>query len=114
MSTPAPVPHTDTEHNDAGLALAIAIVGFFLVLTVFTVPYFYDETWGWGWGYTTARVQPAYTTIVPVVDGQPVAPTAPPSRVAKATVVATAGGVIVSLEARPCPDLSQLSSVVCK
>lgn len=119
MSTPAPVPHTDTTHNDGGLALAVAIIGFFIVLTVFTVPYFYDETQGWGWGWqTTARVQPAYTTIVPVVNGTPVAPVAPvgpdAQQLVGAKVVATPGGTVLALDVRPCPNLTQLSGAVRK
>ena len=72
-TTHVPLPHTDTDttHDDGGWGYLVAIIGFFLVLSIFTVPYFYDDTWQWAGNYTTTRVQPVYAPVV--VDGMSVA-----------------------------------------
>jgi len=66
MSTnPVPLPHTDTTDDDGGWGFVVAIIGFLFVLSIFTVPYFYDDgMWGYRANYTTRRVQPLYAPVV--------------------------------------------------
>ena len=104
-----PHPHNDTGY-DAGLAVALSLVGFFFVMAIFFIPYTFDESWVGTYRTTYAYVQPAKPAkTVVVAQGVPVPPSTmpPPTPVAMRppALVASAGGSIVA-----CPNLSGLKA----
>ena len=91
-----PVPHTPTN-DGAAFAFAISILGFFLVLSIFSIPMWYESD------YTWARYSyPYYNNINPrLVKVQPVAATAASKK---------DEGTAVPSETSSCPNLSNLTA----
>lgn len=110
-----PTPH-DTTY-DPGAALAVTIVGFVLLMAVFAVPYFLDESW-----YRTPKPATTYTVVqgkrvdpdplmgIPVTPARPATPAPLPYRpyaVAGPVAPASVSGDTVQCDARR-PNLSGL------
>ena len=47
-------PHTDTDH-DAGAALAITLIGLFVILAIFASPWVFSDAW-WSNGWRQEQV----------------------------------------------------------
>ncbi|MGZ0214171.1 MAG: hypothetical protein ACKVI4_16965 [Actinomycetales bacterium] len=75
-----PHPHTDTGHDDS-TALIVVIIGLFFAALIFTLPWFYDDSW---WGAKSVAYAPAPVpppTYPPVPAKPPESPPNQPKRV---------------------------------
>ena len=75
-----PHQHTDTGHDDS-TALIVVISGLFFAALIFTLPWFYDDSW---WGATSVAYAPAPVpppTYPPVPAKPPESPPNQPKRV---------------------------------
>ena len=101
-------PHTDTEH-DSGAALAITLIGLFVVLAIFASPWVFSDGW-WNNGWRQEQVPMGLPVEqpkagLPVADEDAPDSSDPPPPYAFVRVVRTIRNAVDT------PDLSKLCVV---